>query len=111
MLFRTFAVYIKLARMPNTFFGVLGALLGLSFAAAFLAGWFMRDPGKRLKRGILSAICGALLAACVPMFQSNPVASNEAAVGFFLLLVPATLGALVVGWLAVELAKIIRWRN
>ena len=97
--------------MPNTFFGILGVLLLLSFIVAFVIGWLTRDPSVGQKRGLLGSLSAALLPSCVPMLQSDPVRANDAAVSFFFLLFPATFGALIVGMAGVYLARAIRWRK
>ena len=97
--------------MAFTFWQIFAAKIVFGSILAFCLAWFTRDKSSAYRRGWLVSLLVVLVPSCVPMFQSDPIAANRVAEEFFWTLVPL-LGAWLVGVaIAIEVARIIRWKE
>ena len=74
--------------------------------------WRIEDQSKAYSR----AFCTGLVLVFMPavgdvLLASSPSESNEAASGFFILVISVTLGWLVAGAIAIGFARVVRWQK
>lgn len=84
----------------------------LALAVAFVLAWRIEDESKAYSR----AFCIGLALVFMPaigdvLLASSPSESNEAASGFFILVISVTLGWLVAGAIAIGFARVVRWQK
>lgn len=105
------AAHMMLALMALTFWQLFAAKIVLGSTLAFAIAWCTKDRSSAYRRGWQWSLLVVLVSGCVPLLQSTAVSANRAADEFFWTLVPL-LGAWLVGVaIAVEVARIVRWKE
>lgn len=90
---------------------IFAAKIVIGSTLAFALAWCTRDRSSAYRRGWQWSLLVVLVPSCVPLFQSDPVGANRAAEEFAWTMVPL-LGAWLVGVaIAIEVARIVRWKE
>ena len=97
--------------MAFTFWQIFAAKIVIGSTLAFGLAWCTRDKSSAYRRGWLVSLLVVLVPGCVPMFQSDPVGANRAAEEFFWTIVPLVGAWLVGAAIAIEVARIVRWKE
>jgi hypothetical protein len=84
---------------------VLGSILAFGFA------WFIRSQSVAYLLGLFSGLLVVVIPSCAPIFQSSPIAANEAGEKFFWISLPLLLAWLVSTVIVIGFARMIRWKE
>ena len=84
----------------------------VAFAMAFVLAWHIEDESKAYSRAFCTGLVLVFMSVIGDvLLASGPSESNEAATGFFFLVIPVTLGWLVAGAIAFGFARVVRWQK
>ena len=103
--------HVRGTLMELSFWQLFAVKLVLASIVAFGFAWFIRSQSNAYLLGLFSALLVVFIPSCSPMFQSEPVAANEAATGFFWTLAPQIVSWLVTAVIAIAFARMIRWKE
>lgn len=83
----------------------------LGFTLAFAIAWGVKDRSNAHRLGWQPSLLVVLVPSCVPKFQSNSASANRAADEFFWTMIPLLGAWLVSVAVAIEVARIVRWKE
>ena len=98
--------------LANLDFWHLFALkITLGFTLAFAIAWGVKDRSNAYRLGWQLSLLVVFVPSCMPMLQSNSVSANRAADEFFWTMIPLLGAWLVSVAIAIEVARIVRWKE
>ena len=98
--------------LANLDFWQLFALkITLGFTLAFAIAWGVKDRSNAYRLGWQLSLLVVLVPSCVPMFQSSSVNAIGAADEFFWTMIPLLGAWLVSVAVAIEIARIVKWKE
>lgn len=83
----------------------------LASALTFAIAWYIKDRSNAYRLGWLSSTLVVFVPSCVPILQSDSVSANRAADELFWIMIPLLGGWLVGVAIAIEVARIVRWKE